>query len=351
MEFLNTAFLDNSIREWALALIAGTAAAVALRVVVRAVVSRLAALAKSTDTDWDDLVTSALAKTKGWFLLLIAVLVGAQILTLSDRVRGIINDVVTIAFLIQAGIWLSTLLTSWLQVYRKKELTEDPATVTTVSALGFVGKIILWAVVVLLALDNLGVNITALVAGLSIGGVAVAFALQNILGDLFSSLSIVLDKPFVLGDFLKVDEQVGNVEHIGLKTTRVRALSGEQLVFSNSDLLGSRIQNFGRMFERRIAFTIGVTYQTTQEQLAAIPGLLKAAVEAEEHTRFDRAHWTAYGAFSLDFECVYYVTKPDFVSYRDAQQAINHYLFEQFAKRGIEFAYPTQTIFLAKEES
>ncbi len=160
----------------------------------------------------------------------------------------------------------------------------------------------------------------------------------------------MLDKPFVIGDFLIIGEFMGRVEQIGLKTTRLRSLSGEQLIFSNSDLLGSRVRNYGRMFERRIVFTIGVTYQTPREQLRRIPTILREAVEHQEQTRFDRSHFKAYGAYSIDFETVYYVLVPDYVAYMDIQQAINLEIHERFEEAGIEFAYPTQTLFLAKPE-
>ncbi len=174
----------------------------------------------------------------------------------------------------------------------------------------------------LLALDNLGVDVTALVAGLGVGGIAVALAVQSILGDLFASLSIVLDKPFVIGDFIIVGDLLGTVENVGIKTTRVRSLSGEQLIFSNADLLNSRIRNYGRMYERRVVFTVGVTYDTPRHKLED---------------------------FSLDFETVYYVQDPAYNLYMDIQQAINLELYQRFADEGIEFAYPTQTLFLAKE--
>jgi small-conductance mechanosensitive channel len=214
--------------------------------------------------------------------------------------------------------------------------------------MGFVGRLVLWAVVLLLVLDNLGVDVTALVAGLGVGGIAVALAVQNILGDLFASLSIVLDKPFTIGDFLIIDDYLGSVEHIGLKTTRMRSLSGEQLVFSNTDLLKSRIKNYGRMFERRVIFDIGVTYQTPREKLQMIPDIIRSAIEAQEPVRFDRSHFRAYGDFSLSFETVYYVLKPDYNLYMDIQQAINLHIHARFEAEGIEFAYPTQTLFVEK---
>jgi small-conductance mechanosensitive channel len=185
-----------------------------------------------------------------------------------------------------------------------------------------------------------------LVAGLGIGGIAVALALQNVLGDLFASLSIILDKPFVLGDFIIVGDLLGVVEKIGLKTTRVRSLSGEQLIFANSDLLSSRIRNFKRMQERRIAFGFGVLYQTKPEQLEAIPGMVKGIIEGQENARFDRAHFKGFGESAYDFEVVYFLNTPDYVAYMDCQQAINLGICRGLAERGVEFAYPTRTIYL-----
>jgi small-conductance mechanosensitive channel len=209
----------------------------------------------------------------------------------------------------------------------------------------------LWAVLLLMILDNLGFNITTLVASLGIGGIAVALAVQNILGDIFASLSIAMDKPFVIGDFIIVGEQLGTVEYIGLKTTRIRSLSGEQIVFSNNDLLNSRIRNFKRMYERRVLFGFGVVYQTSHEQLKKIPVMVREIIEGLENTRFDRAHFKEYGDSSLNFEVVYYVRSPDYNVYMDIQQDINLALFEQFTKAGIDFAYPTRTLYIARTDA
>lgn len=217
-----------------------------------------------------------------------------------------------------------------------------------VGFLQFIVLLLLWSLIVLLALGNLGVDVTALVAGLGVGGIAVALAVQNVLGDLFASLAIVLDKPFELGDFIIVDDNVGSVEHIGLKTTRVRAISGEQLIFSNADLLGARVRNFGRMYERRIVFSVGVTYSTPRTELERIPPLLQAAIEAETSVRFDRSHLSAYGTYSIDFESVYFVTSPDYGVYMDAQQRILLRVHARFEEHGIEFAFPTQTLLLSR---
>lgn len=254
-----------------------------------------------------------------------------------------------IALLTQAALWSIALLSFWITGYMQKRAPEDAATATTISALRFLGKLAIWSVVLLLALENLGMDITALVAGLGVGGIAVALALQKVLGDLFASLSIVLDKPFVIGDFIIVDEYLGSVEHIGLKTTRVRSLSGEQLVFSNNDLLSSRIRNYKRMAERRIVFSFGVVYQTARDKLVEIPGMVREIIEGLEMARFDRAHFKAFGDSSLNFEVVYYVLAPDYNVYMDLQQTINLELYRRFDEQGIEFAYPTRTLYVRQE--
>ena len=225
---------------------------------------------------------------------------------------------------------------------------EDGLNLEAYSVITWIAKAALWTIVVLLALNNLGIQITALVAGLGISGIAVALAVQNILGDLFASLSIVMDRPFVIGDFIIVGDQMGTVEHVGLKTTRVRSLSGEQIVFSNTDLLSSRIRNYRLMNERRVLFTLGMTYQTPAEKLERIPGMIQEIIEAQEQVRFDRAHFASYGDFSLNFEIVYWVLDRDYALYMDIQQEINLALYRKFEEEGIEFAYPTQTLFIEK---
>lgn len=199
-----------------------------------------------------------------------------------------------------------------------------------------------------MTLDNLGVDVTTLITGLGIGGVAIALATQNILGDLFASLSIVLDKPFVVGDFIRTGEDLGRVEQIGLKTTRVRSLSGELLVFSNSDLLQSRIRNYKQMEERRILFRIGVVYQTAPARLRRIPLIVREIIERQQAVRFDRAHFAAFGDSSYDFEFVYFVGSPDYNAYMDTQQAINLAIVDAFAAEKIELAYPTRTLHLER---
>lgn len=347
MDLFETVVYGNTIYAWIIAAAVGMVTLVVLRLLQAVGTARLGALAAKARLPGGELVVEALRKTKLFALLLAALYVATLGLTLSDRAHTIIERITVIALLLQGGIWIVAALSAWLARYRERQLAQDPAAVTTVGALGFLGKVAVWSAVVLLALDNIGIDITALVAGLGIGGIAVALAVQNILGDLFASLSIVLDKPFVIGDFLIVGEHLGSVESIGLKTTRIRSLSGEQLVFANSDLLNSRIRNYGRMYERRAVFTIGVTYQTPRDKLEAIPAIIRDAVERQDKTRFDRSHFNQYGNFSLNFETVYYVLDRDYNLYMDIQQAINLRIHERFEQEGIEFAYPTQTVYYA----
>jgi small-conductance mechanosensitive channel len=350
-EFLSADWLGNTVQAWGLALGLALAVTVALGVLVRWLARRVAALAARTATGADDIAADLLGRTKSFFFVALGILAGAQMLAFPGGVRTALLRAVIVVLLLQAGLWASALVVALLKEYQSRNLETDPAAATTIGALVFIGRLIVWTLVFVIALDNLGVDITALVTGLGIGGIAVALAVQNVLGDLLASLSIVLDKPFVVGDFLAVDDLLGSVEDVGLRTTRLRSLSGEQLVFSNTDLLKSRVRNFGRMYERRILFGIGVTYDTPREKLQRIPGILREAVESQEKVRFDRAHFKAFGPYSLDFEVVYYVTVPDYGAYMDVQQAVNFRIHERFEEAGIEFAFPTQTLHLVRPDA
>jgi small-conductance mechanosensitive channel len=269
-------------------------------------------------------------------------------LDLAPAVRLVVTRTAIVTGLVQAAIWGNSALRDWLQQYYENRST-DPARATSAAAVGFIARMVLWIVILLMILENLGVNITTLVASLGIGGIAVALAVQNILGDLFASLSIVLDKPFVIGDFIVVDKYLGSIEYVGLKTTRIRALSGEQLVVSNADLLKSRIQNMARMTRRRAVFSVGVTYDTPTAKLRSIPAMLTEIVKSQEPVTFDRAHFSGMTGSSLNFEVVYWVETPDYARFMDIQQEIYLQLIDRFAEHGIEFAFPTQTLYLKND--
>jgi small-conductance mechanosensitive channel len=284
-----------------------------------------------------------------WLLVPLALLAGASVLELAPRLEGLVTLAAIAGLAFQAALWTTRMVRDW--VARRGAARGDGESLMALALIGFAARVAIWTVVALFVLDQLGLDITALVAGLGIGGVAIALAVQNILGDVFASLSIVLDKPFVVGDFIAVDGLSGTIERVGIKTTRVRSLGGELLVFSNSDLLKSRIRNFQQLRERRIAFSVGVTYETPPPTVRAIPALLRAAVEAQDRTRFDRAHFKAYGDSALVFEVVYYVLVADFNVYMDVQQRINLAILERFAADGIDFAYPTRTVHVVQRDT
>lgn len=347
-QLLNHQLLDNTGRDWLTALGIAIALMGVFFIIKRLLHSRLRIAAERTSTPWDDALIDTLGRTTTVALVVFALALGSLSLSLPGAVTRVLTSIAIITLCVQAGFWASSILKFWLGRAMEQKREEDPASVATLSVASWVGRLLLWSVVLLLVLDNLGLDITALVAGLGIGGIAVALAVQNILSDLFASLSIVLDKPFVVGDFVNVDDCLGVVENVGLKTTRLRSISGEQLVMSNADLLQSRLRNYGRMYERRVLFTVGVTYQTPRDKLEAIPGMIEEAVAAQEKARFDRAHFKEFGDFSLNFETVYYVLVADYAIYMDIQQAINLAIHRLFEAHGIEFAYPTQTLFLER---
>jgi small-conductance mechanosensitive channel len=349
MEFLDFVFWHNPVRNWIVAAVVATAVYVGLILFRRIVVKRFKIFSRRTQTHADDLIAHVLKRTHSLFIFILALAAAALFLRLPPAIESGLNHALVIAFFIQAGLWATSAITFGKSIYRQERLEEDAGSVTVMSALVFVGRLVLWIIVLLLILDNLGVEITSLVAGLGIGGIAVALAVQNILGDLFASLSIVLDKPFVIGDFIVVGNHKGTVEKIGLKTTRLRSLTGEQLIFSNTDLLQSRINNFKRMEDRRVAFNFGVLYETPIDKVEQIGSMVRELVEAESMARFDRAHFLSFGDSSLDFEVVYYVLTPDYATYADIQQRLNLNLMRRFEAEGIEFAYPTQTLYVKNE--
>ena len=347
-QILSGSVAGNPANRWAIAAVVLFVSLVVFRLLKRFLRRRFQTWEEGQGPDWVRECQAAADDTRSWFLWIVSAYFASLTLTLSEQATRVVAAVTIAALLIQGGIWANRLIGGAIRRQVGRRVATDAASAMTISVVGFLARMALWALVGLMMLANFGVDVTALVAGLGIGGLAVALAAQNILSDLFASLSIVLDKPFVVGDFIIVGDFLGSVEHVGLKTTRVRSLSGEQLIFPNSDLLQSRIRNFKRMEERRVVFSVGVVYQTPLDQVAAIPGMLQEIVESQERTRFDRAHFQRYGDFALIFEVVYHVLTPDFGAYMDIQQRINLRIFQRWAELGIEFAYPTQTLLLER---
>jgi small-conductance mechanosensitive channel len=347
MELSSQTIWGNTIAVWLTALGVFAASYIGLQILKRILVRPVAALASRTAVEVDDLVAGLLKGTKTFFVVALSLYFGSLALDLPERITEIAGIVTVILALAQVGYWGNAVISFFVErKVREQVEQEDTGSATVMNALGFVGKMILWSLLLLLALDNAGVEITSLVASLGIGGVAVALAVQNILGDLFASLSIVLDQPFAIGDFIVVGEYMGTVEDIGLKSTRVRSLTGEELVFSNSDLLGSRIRNYKSLARRRASFSISIVYGTPYEKVEAVPELLAEIVKAQKDVTFDRAHLKEYGDFALIYEVVYYFETADYNAFMDTQQAINLAIYQKFEQEGIAFAFPTPTIHL-----
>jgi small-conductance mechanosensitive channel len=348
-DVLQRSYFQNSVLDYLTFLATFIIGIVIIQILKRLVLQRIRAWSEKTASTIDDFLVRIIESKVipllyyGIFYLSIKSLhvppAGTKILNIAG--------VVLMTFL---GIRLLVAIINYtLESYlRKKSL--DSSTRHSFAGITTIIKVILWGIGIAFLLDNLGFEISAVIAGLGIGGIAVALAAQTILGDLFSYFVIFFDRPFELGDFIIVGEYMGSIEYIGIKTTRVRSLGGEQLVFSNTDLTNSRIRNYKRMAKRRVVFTLGVVYETSLDQVKEIPGIIKNAIESVGDTVFDRSHFASYGDFSLNFEVVYYVMSSDYNKYMDIQQEINITIKEEFEERGIEFAYPTQTLIVEKSQ-
>ena len=284
-------------------------------------------------------------------MALVALYAGAFYLDLPQGVDDFLSTILVLGFLMQGAFWANGIVNYMINTWAKQTFEADPTISTALGSVGFLIRFGVWATFTMLALDNLGVDVAPLVASLGIGGFALALALQGVLADLFASLTIVFDRPFAVGDYIQVGDLAGTVQHVGLKSTRIQAVTGEQLVFSNSDLLSSRIQNFQLRKERRCAFTLGVTYDTPPDKLERIPDLIREIIESREQIRFDRSFFMSLGDSSLNFETVYHVLVADFQTYGETHNAINLAIMRRFAEEGIEFAYPTQTVYVEGAKS
>lgn len=352
IELLKTQYLGIALGAWLSFALISIFVFAALLWVRRILSARLGPLAARTASTVDDLLVELIRATNSGFLLAASLYIGSFGLRLGAHTQSTIGTLTAIAFLFQVGLWGNRVTDHVIgRMARREDATTDDNLLTALGALGFLARVALWSTIALVMMSSLHINVTALVAGLGVGGVAVALALQNILGDLFASLSIILDKPFAVGHFIVVDDLAGTVEHVGIKSTRIRSLSGEEIVLSNGDLLKSRIHNYRKLYERRVLFSFGVTYNTPYEKLTRIPAAVREIVEPLSKTRFDRAHFKEYGESSLNFEVVYYVLDPDYNVFMDIQQAINLGLFQRFAQERIEFAYPTRTLYMADSNS
>lgn len=341
---LDRVLFRNPLSDWLVAVAVSLGILLLVFGVRRLVIRRLSNLLRPKASRMDAALIDAVESTKLWLIVFVALYFGSQYLELGKRTELILDRIVTVAVMLQVGLWLGALLDYWVATSRMRAEQHDVGTATSLSALNFIGKLLLWMMMLLFILDNLGINVTALVASLGIGGIAVALAVQNILGDLFASLSIVVDKPFVIGDAIVVDNFSGTVEHVGLKTTRLRADTGEQLIFSNSDLLKARLRNYKRMHERRVLLTFDVEFATPADVVETIPARIAEIIGAQPEVRLDRVHLKALVGGAWQFELVYWMLDPAYKLYMDTRQAILLAIVRRFAADDVHFSFPSQLL-------
>jgi small-conductance mechanosensitive channel len=345
---LKEQFLGNSLSQLSLALAVLVGGTLLLGITKRLIQFRLGQIPGESRTQVDELVLGLVRRTSRLFLATLAFRAAAELLVLHDELKPYLHNAVMIVAWLQVGLWGRGLVHFGIQRMVKSRASDDPARTMGAPVLDFLGQTAVWSIVLLMALADMGRDITTLITGLGVGGIAIALAAQNVLGDLFASITILLDKPFVVGDSIVLGDFQGTVEHIGVKTTRLRSVSGEQIVIGNQDLVTSRLRNFKRLVERRNLVTIGVSYGTSYEQVAAIPRILEEIIRSTQDARFDRAHLKAFGDSAFLFEVVYFVEKQDYATFMDVQQAINLAILRRFAQEGIDLAFPTQVVHLVR---
>lgn len=349
-EILNKTFLGNSFQAYLIALGTFLVGIILIFLFKKIFLAKLKKWSAKTETSFDDILVKEIERTLLPILLFGILSISIKTLTLSPDFIYYFGVAIKILFTFLIVRVILSIINQITRSYLKR-FDDFEQRQKQLKGIKVLVNLLIWTIAAVFLLDNLGIEISAVVAGLGIGGIAVALAAQVILGDLFSYFVIFFDRPFTIGDFIIVDDKLGVVEYVGIKTTRIRALSGEQLIFSNTDLTNSRVHNFKRMEKRRVVFKLGVVYQTSYEKLKLIPTLVREIIEKQSGASFDRGHFASYGDFSLNFEFVYYIDGADYNKYMDIQQSINFEIFKRFEDEKIEFAYPTQTIFVNKQDN
>jgi small-conductance mechanosensitive channel len=339
---LSSDFLSNTLGDYLIAIIILICCIVLIKIFRRVTIKSFKKWAARTENIYDDALLNILERDLVPIAYIASIYLAVSKLNLHPILERVVEVVVVLASTIYAVRLLTASLEYLIKIYWVTYHPNNANLEQSINALIPAIKVILWIIGIIFLLDNWGFDISAVVASLGIGGVAVALASQGVLQDLFSYFSILLDRPFELGDFIIVGDCLGTVEYVGIKTTRLRSLDGEQIIIANTDLTGSRIRNYKRMRQRRIAFKFGVVYETAAQQLSKIPHLIEKIVNDTDRATFDRAHFFGYGEYSLDFEVVYFINTNDYNVYMNAQQEINLAIKSKFAEENIEFAYPTQ---------
>lgn len=337
----------NSVTDWLIAVAVFFAMFIALELVRKVAVTKLVKLAKKTHSKLDDVISGFLNSIKWPVFFLVALFFALQGVELPESI-DLILDIAILVVIVSQAIRILEEIAAFL-ILRQLKSNNSDAELPAVFRIAL--RMLLWSVGLLLILSNAGVNITSLVAGLGIGGLAVSLALQSLLSDLFASFSIAIDKPFVIGDFIIVGEHMGTVKHIGLKTTRITALEGEEIVMSNAELTSARVQNYKKMQQRRILFRFGVTYDTKPDKMRKVAEDVANIINEHKQARVDRVHFKEFGSSELVFEAVYYMQTNDYNVYMDTQEDINLRIMEYYEKNGLEMAFPTQTVYLKQEDA
>jgi len=349
LDFLNYNIGNNIGKDYFMALTSFIIFIIALLIFKGVIIRRLKKLAKKTKTEFDDNLIQYINGLRWHFYVFLSLFISLQFVTLSASMDKFLNHIFIIFVVYYSVKFLQNIFdfaADKLKQKGKKEEAEHYSSV--IEVLKKVIKGVLWAVAVIIVLSNFGYNVSTLAAGLGIGGIAIAFAFQAILGDIFASFSIYFDKPFKVGDFIIIGKDMGTVKHIGIKTTRIQTLQGQELIVSNKELTETRVNNYKKMEKRRITFKFGVEYDTKLNKLEKILEIVKEIFKKIKIADLNRIHFKEFGDFSLNFEVVYYVNKPDYLIYMDTQQEINFALKKRFEKEGIVFAFPTQTLFVKK---
>jgi small-conductance mechanosensitive channel len=337
----------NRVIEWLFAIGLLLVVALATRAIQRIVVGRLARAASATATQVDDVILEVLHGTRIWFHLALGLFAAQYLVELSPKADHVLRLLLVVLLGLQGGVWAQRAAAGAIGLWSAGREGRQDATLA--AGLRFIARLVIWTLVILVVMSNLGIQIGAVVAGLGVGGVATALAVQSTLGDLIAGLSLYFDRPFDIGDTITVDTVTGTVEKVGIRSTRVMLVTGEQMVFANGDLAKTRIRNFARMKERRVVLAFGIEYNLPAQKVERARELCEQVVRQREGVRFDRAHFKGFGACSLDFEVVYFITSADYLEYMDHQQAINLALYRALEAEGIPFAFPTQTVHLRQE--
>jgi small-conductance mechanosensitive channel len=339
-EFLNYEIYGNSGLDYLIALGVFFVSLIILKLAQKIIIARLKILAKKTKTKVDDVMVEILASIKPPFYLIVAIYIGVRMLEISQSVWGVLH-IAFLSVIVYEGIQAGQKIVQFITYRALKKNSDDKQAKMTSKTLNIFVQIALWSFGLILILSNAGVNVSSLLAGLGIGGIAIALALQNILGDVFSSFSILIDKPFQVGDFIKIGTDLGTVEKIGIKTTRLRTLDGQILVVSNRELTTTRVENFQQIKKRRSLFNLGLVYETSREGLEKAKVLVKEIIEKQACAEYDRCHFKSYGDFSLNLEVSFYVSADSYQEFLDVVEKVNLNIFSAFKENNLSFAYPT----------